>query len=136
MPITDSRSPKSYLMLFRNGGPETIEHLSPAQRQELTQQWNAWYDGLAAESKVKHGHPLKAQGRVISGPHGKTVVDGPYAEAQDAIAGYFYLTATDLDEATAIAQHCPGLPYGMTVEVRPLANMSPVLEGVCARPPQ
>jgi hypothetical protein len=27
-----------------------------------------------------------------------------------------------MDEAVAIAQNCPGLPYGVTVEVRQLAE--------------
>jgi hypothetical protein len=40
----------------------------------------------------------------------------------------------DLDEATAIAQQCPGLPQGLIVEVRPIVANSPVLTDVRARP--
>jgi hypothetical protein len=31
-----------------------------------------------------------------------------------------------MDEAVAIAQQCPGLPYGIRVEVRPVAGECPV----------
>jgi hypothetical protein len=125
----------SFLLLFRNAGPETHEHLSPAERLELTKKWNDWYDGLAAQKKVQHGRPLGGGGRVVSGTRGERVIDGPFAEAKEVVAGYFFLTVANLDEATAIAQECPGLPLGLTVEIRPVVDVSPVLEGVHGRPP-
>jgi hypothetical protein len=44
------------------------------------------------------------------------------------------LKVTDLDEAVTIAKQCPSLPLGLVVEVRQLADCSPVLDGVYARP--
>lgn len=128
-------SPTSYMLLFHNTGPETIEHLSLAQKEQLTRQWNEWYDGLAATGKVQHGQPLAPRGRVVSGVGGASVIDGPYAEAKEAIGGYFLLHVADIDEATEIAKMCPSLPFGIRVEVRPIAEISPVLEGVRGRPP-
>lgn len=133
---TPSPAPDSFLLLFRNAGSESHQHLSPEQRETLTRQWNDWYDGLAAQGKVQHGQPLLPEGRVVSGASGERVIDGPYAEGKEAIGGYFMLTVADLDEATAIAQMCPGLPLGLTVEVRPIARVSPVLSGVRGRPPK
>ncbi len=52
--------------------------------------------------------------------------DGPFAESKEAIGGYFLLDVASLDEAVAIAQECPGLPYGVQVEVRPVAAECPV----------
>ena len=132
-PSKSSSSP--FLLLFRNAGPETHAQLSPAEREKITQQWNDWYNGLAAQGKVQHGRPLGLQGRVVSGASGSLVVDGPYAEAREVVGGYFFLTVADIDEATEIAKQCPGLPLGLTVEVRPVAEVSPVLEGVRGRPP-
>jgi hypothetical protein len=109
-----------YLLIFREA-PDSYRGLSAEERQKLLHQWNEWYDGLARRGKVQHGHPLESQGRVVSGPRGERVIDGPYAEAKEAIGGYFLLTVADLDEATAIAQKCPSLRYGLTVEVRPIA---------------
>lgn len=102
----------------------------------MTKQWNDWYDGLAAQGKVEHGRPLGLQGRVVSGVRGQHVTDGPFAETKEAIGGYFFLKVADLDEATEIAKGCPGLPVGLTVEVRPVVEVSPVLEGVRGRPPK
>jgi hypothetical protein len=64
------------------------------------------------------------------------VTDGPYAEGKEIIGGYFFLTVADIDEATAIAKHCPGLSVGLTVEIRPVADCSPVLTDVRGRPPK
>ena len=125
-------TPAPFMLLFRDP-PEAYEALSPDQRQQLAQQWNEWYDGLAAEGKVQHGHPLKPAGRVVTGARGSRVVDGPFAEAKEAIGGYFLLTVADLDEATEIAQRCPSLPLGMSVEVRPVAAACDAL-GVRGRP--
>lgn len=103
----------------------------------MTQQWNDWYDGLAARGKVQHAQPLGLEGRVVSGARGENqrVIDGPYAEAKEVVGGYFFLTVANLDEATEIAKDCPGLPIGLTVEVRPVVAVSPVLEEVRGRPP-
>jgi hypothetical protein len=117
-----------FLLIFRDVSLETYKGFSPEERQQLLEQWNGWYEGLAAQGKVQHGHPLEPEGRVVSGVRGERVIDGPFAEAKEAIGGYFLLTVADLDEATKIAQHCPSLPLGMSVEVRPIAAACPLLE--------
>ncbi len=123
-----------FLLLFRNAGPESHAHLTPEQKTAMAKQWNDWLESLTAQSKVLHAHPLGLGGRVVSGANGARVTDGPYAEAKEAIGGYFLVLAADLDEAAAIAKQCPGLSIGLTVEVRALLNCSPVLNEVRARP--
>jgi hypothetical protein len=127
----ETKSP--FLLIFRESSPDAYKTLSPEKRQQLMQQWNEWYDGLAAQDKVQHGNPLEPLGRVVAGTRGERVTDGPYAESKEAIGGYFLLTVADLDEATEIARQCPSLPYGLTVEVRPVAAACATL-GVRARP--
>lgn len=112
----------SYLLLFRNSGPETHQHLSPEERQQLMTRWNAWYDGLAAQGKAVEGQPLELETRIVAGPRGERVVDGPFAEAKEAIGGYVKLMVADLEEATEIAQRHPGLEYGLEIEVRQLSE--------------
>jgi hypothetical protein len=56
------------------------------------------------------------------------VSDGPFAESKEAVGGYFLLQVNTFDEAVAIAQECPGLPYGVKVEVRPVAEVCPLVE--------
>jgi len=123
------------MLLFKNAGPATHAHLSPDERKRLAQQWNDWFDRLAREGKASHGQPLEAEGRVVLSVGGR-VMDGPYAESKEAVGGYFFLTVADLAEATAIAKQCPSLELGITVEVRPLAAISPTLSDVHGRPPK
>jgi hypothetical protein len=54
------------------------------------------------------------------------VSDGPFAESKEAIGGYFLLDVASFDDAVAIARECPGLPYGVQVEVRPVAAECPL----------
>ncbi len=123
-------STTSYLLLFRNAGADVHAHLTAAQREALANQWNDWFQGLAARGKVQQANPLGLGGRVVTGPRGERVTDGPYAEGKEVVGGYFILTGVDMDEATAIARQCPGLPLGLTVEVRPVLGRSPVLDEV------
>jgi hypothetical protein len=111
-----------YLLFFRNSGPENHQHLSPEQRQQLVTRWNAWYDGLAAQGKAVEGQPLELETRIVSGAGGARVVDGPFAEAKEAIGGYVKLMVSGLDEATEIARRHPGLAYGLIIEVRQLTD--------------
>ena len=46
--------------------------------------------------------------------------DGPYAETKEQLGGYHLIECGDVDEAIAIAQRIPTIPYGGAVEVRPL----------------
>jgi hypothetical protein len=123
----------SFLLLFRNGGPEAHAHLTPAQRKTLTAQWNAWVERLTGQGALEQGRPLGLDGRVVTGSQGERVIDGPYAEAKEVVAGYVMVRAANLDAAAMLAKGCPGLAIGLTVEVRPLLDFSPVLEDVRAR---
>ena len=54
---------------------------------------------------------------------GKTnVVNGPYAEAKEQLAGYYLIDVPDIDSALSWASRCPGASSG-TVEVRPVWTM-------------
>jgi hypothetical protein len=87
MATHSSSGSSSFLLLFRNAGPDTHVHLSAQQREQLTQQWNNWYEGLAARGKVEHGRPLALEGRVVSGAKGEQVTDGPFAETKEVVGG-------------------------------------------------
>jgi hypothetical protein len=113
---------KPYLLFFRNSGPENYAHLSADERQAVIANWNSWYEKLAATGKAFEGQPLEAETRVVSGPRGERVTDGPFAEAKEAIGGYVKLMVSGFDEATAIAQQHPGLDHGLIIEVRELTE--------------
>ena len=117
-----STTPTAYMLIFRESTPEVYEQMSMDERRHQLDRWNAWCDDLAAQGRFQHGHPLLPEGRVVSAARGRKGVDGPFAEAKELVGGYFIVAARDLDEATKIAEQCPLLPFGMTVEVRPVAG--------------
>ena len=124
-------TPKSdYLLLLR--GTNWDKGLSPQQLQKVIADWYAWFERLKQEGKCLGGHPLQNQGKVLSGPNGRHVADGPFAESKEAVGGYFYLQVVDENEALEIARQCPGLQYGAIVEVRPVAEMCSVRERALA----
>lgn len=112
-----------YMLLFV--GMDWHKGLSPEQTQKVSQDWMAWFKRLSAEGKAVSGHPLGCEGKSVSGKN-RTVTDGPFAESKEAIGGYFMLNVATIDEAVAIAQQCPGLPFGAKVEVRPVLAECPL----------
>ena len=108
------------MLLFR--GNEWSKNLSPEEMQQVVGQWMAWFQGLMEAGTAVAGSPLEHTGKVVSGKNGRVVADGPFAESKEAIGGYFLLQVNTMEEAVAIAQQCPGLPYGAKVEVRPVMD--------------
>lgn len=117
-----TQSAADYLLIFRESSPERYLVMSEAERRVALQQWNEWCATLAAQGTLQEGNPLENVGRVVSGARRPALLDGPFAEAKELIGGYFLITAASLDEATAIAEGCPNLEHGMTIEVRPVAG--------------
>jgi hypothetical protein len=59
----------------------------------------------------------------VRGTSGRVAVtDGPFAETREQVGGYHLIECKDLDEAISIAKRIPTIPYGGTVEVRPLVT--------------
>ena len=108
-----------YMLLFR--GTDWHKGLSPEEIQQVVNQMKAWFDRLTAEGKARAGKPLFHEGKIVAQKKGRAVVDGPFAESKEAIAGFFLLQVDSLDEAAEIAKEFPALEYGATVEVRPVA---------------
>ena len=83
----------------------------------------AFGEGLSAEGKLKAVESLAGLSSAVrvsqAGGHAQ-VLDGPFAEANEMIGGFFLLQNVDREEAIAIAQRCPAAQWA-TVEVRPLA---------------
>jgi hypothetical protein len=66
-------------------------------------------------------HPSSKGKRVrFSGPN-RTVIDGPFAETKELIAGYWLWQVTSMDEAVEWLKRCPNPHNEVTdVEIRPL----------------
>lgn len=118
-----STSAKSqYLLLFR--GTNWHRELSAQEIQEIMGRTNAWFETLSRQGIMKAGQPLEGEGKTISYKQG-SVADGPFTESKESIGGYLLLEVADFDEAMAIARQNPMIPYGLTVEVRPVAEACP-----------
>jgi hypothetical protein len=121
--MNTNKNRNGYMLLFV--GMDWHKGLSPEQTQKVSEDWMAWFKGLMAEGKAVAGHPLAFEGKSVSGKN-RTVTDGPFAEAKEAVGGYFMLDVATMDEAVEIARQCPGLPFGAKVEVRPVLSECPL----------
>jgi hypothetical protein len=73
-------------------------------------------DGLKPSS---HGKRIAFDGT------GRIVIDGPFAETRELVAGFWLLEVKDMDEAVAWVKRCPNpMPGPSEIEVRPLYEMS------------
>jgi len=65
---------------------------------------------------------------VIDGP-GRTVIDGPFAEARELVAGFSIWEVKDMDEAVAWAKRSPNLTSGRSeIEIRPFFEAADLAE--------
>jgi len=122
-----STEKSDYMLLFR--GTNWDKGLSPEEIQKVVTNWYKWFDGLIKDGRAISGHPLMDEGKVVTGKK-RAVADGPFAESKEAVGGYFYLRVSGMDEALEIARLCPGLDYGVAVEVRPVADMCAVRQRI------
>lgn len=109
---------KQFLFVFR--APQDQPDPAPEEMQKIFGSWMAWIQALKAKGVYVAGQPLEEAGKVLRGPRGKSLTDGPFVESKEIVGGYLIVTADSLDAATTLAKDCPGLSYGGTTEVRPI----------------
>lgn len=97
--------------------PQEINRLNAAHL-ELNEELIASGQFIEAEPL----EPASATTRVrVRG--GKTaLLDGPFVETKEQVAGFYLVEARDLNEAIQIAQRLPSAEYGI-VEVRPCRRL-------------
>ena len=122
--MTAKTTTSEYLLLFR--GTHWPKDLSPEEIQKNIAKFTSWFERLKNEGNFKSGHPLEHNGKIVTGRN--AVVDGPFAESKEAIAGFFLIQTDSLEEAVQIAKECPSLGYGQTVEVRAIASEATELQ--------
>src|SRR5687768_15456858 len=110
-------------MLLTYMDEEGLAKLSPEERQQAIAHCWPHLEKLRAEKKFVAGAGLQptSTATTIRMQEGKRVlIDGPFAETREHLAGYTIIEASDLDEAIALASGFVG-PSGLdSVEVRPL----------------
>lgn len=98
------------------------------------EKWSACPDGVcfeAAKALQMGGHLLAAEPlhpvetattlRIRNGQ--LSMVDGPFAETKEQLAGFYLLEANDLNDAIRLAATIPPVQYG-SVEIRPVRELN------------
>jgi hypothetical protein len=89
--------------------------------------------GKFNESLVKAGvllageglHPSAKGARIRYDGAQRTVIDGPFAETKELVAGFWIWEVKDMDEAVAWVKRCPNpMPGPSEIEIRPLYEMA------------
>jgi len=100
--------------------------LNQAVYKELATEYGAFMEALAKAEGCSAGERLKPSSlaTTVRQPGGNTeVLDGPYADTKEQLAGYFVVDVPSLDEAIAWAKRCPSSKYG-SIEIRPMLDQS------------
>jgi hypothetical protein len=69
--------------------------------------------------------------RIVFEGASRTVIDGPFAETRELVAGYSIWEVKDMDEAVAWVKRSPNpMPGRSEIEIRPLGMMEQVEESL------
>lgn len=81
--------------------------------------------------------PTSQAKRVAFDGPDRTVIDGPFSETKELVAGFWMWEVKDMEEAVAWVKRCPNpMPGPSEIEIRPLfeeADFAALLEEVAAR---
>ena len=113
----------NYMYLFRGG--QNTSTLSPEEMQAHMGKWMSWMGGLKEKGQLIDGLPLAGEGKTVTQ---EVVTDGPYTEGKEVVGGYLIVNASTLDEASEIANGCPIIAEGGSVEVREILSMPEPVE--------
>jgi hypothetical protein len=111
-------------------GEQELAAMPQAEISALNARHLEFNDGL-----LTNGHFIEAEAlesvaatTCVRVRQGKTVViDGPFAETKEQVAGFYLIEARDLDQAIHIAARIPSAPLA-TIEVRPCRDL--IVDGV------
>jgi hypothetical protein len=116
-----------YMLLIHQGdaptpySPEEWGSLSEEEQQAVYRDYQAVNQTPGVESGAQMQPPETAT--TVRVDNGSTLTtDGPFAEIKEAIGGYLFFEADDLDAAIELAARIPAARMGGAVEVRPIAG--------------
>ncbi len=112
--MTKTPPQSDYLLLSRG---QWDPDKPPEEIQAAIDAFYLWHERLVAEGRFKPGQRLAIDGKTVSR---SGITDGPYAEAKEVVGGYWFVVASSLQEAAAIAAQSPCLACGLAYEIRPI----------------
>ena len=100
----------------RMAPPELLEAMGKYNEELVNAGVMLGGDGLKPSSQGK---------RIAFDGADRTVIDGPFAETRELVAGYWIWEVKDMDEAVAWVKRCPNPMFGPSeIEIRPVYEMS------------
>jgi hypothetical protein len=111
---------KEFMLLF-SFEPNSSYQPTEAEMNEMHQQWGAFIGKIAIQEKLVSTHQLGFEGKQIAAD--KSVTEGINIANNKTLGGNMIVKANSLDEAVLIAQDCPILQMGGSVEVRSINPM-------------
>jgi hypothetical protein len=123
---SDKEEPMKYMLLIHQGttptpGTEAWERLPEDEQKAVYAAYKALNETPGFTPGVQMQPPETAT--TVRVEDGRTLTtDGPFVELKEAIGGYCFIEADDLDAAIEVAARIPAAAMGGAVEVRPLAE--------------
>jgi len=108
------------LMIYNNEAG--MQAAPPEGASKMNAAYTAYTEAMNNAGIVRGGNRLRptTEATTVRVRDGKSkVLDGPYADTKEQLAGFFLIDVPDLDAAIAWASKCPGASNG-TMEVRPI----------------
>jgi hypothetical protein len=116
-----------YMLLIHQGttptprSPDEWAKLSEEEQQAVFRDYKAINETPGVSSGQQLDDPDTAT--TVRVEDGKTLTtDGPFVELKEAIGGYLFFEADDLDAAIELAARIPAARMGGAVEVRPIVE--------------
>ena len=109
-------------MLLIYTDPSVFLKMTPEQQGQGLAAYQSFMEALTKSGALKASGRLQptSTATTVKVTNDKTqVLNGPYAETKEQLAGYFLIDVPDLDGALSWAARCPGSSHG-SVEVRPI----------------
>jgi hypothetical protein len=113
-----------YILLVHHN-EDVLGSLSETDLQQMRKQSVQLANDINLNGQYLDAAPLHSvsTAKCVRVREGKRLVtDGPFAETREQLGGYFFIDATDLDQALDIASRIPGARIG-TVEIRPVMEI-------------
>ncbi|HKZ14013.1 MAG TPA: YciI family protein [Solirubrobacterales bacterium] len=114
-----------YVMLIHQGDtptplrPELWAEVPAAEQAQIAADYQALNETPGVQPGA--GLQLPETATTVRVADGQTLTtDGPFVETKEALGGFFFLEADDLDAAIEIAARVPAARLGGAVEIRPV----------------
>ncbi len=103
-------------MLVLRSAPEQSGPLALEEITRRVREYGDWAGRLRQQGVRVEGERLAREARFLRGAASENESDA------EVIAGYFLIEARDYEQAVKLAEGCPHLKYGGTIEVRQIAR--------------